>query len=167
MQTTIVIVKLLGVLLGTTTLLSSSSFIQAFTPTLPTLITAYGSKRTTEDHGFEILSSRAGSMRNDDFARIFGKQEASERRTRELAVEYRKPPTTTTTTTTTPPRQNLSHGNNKDDPSDDDDDAEESCDESNNIRPAKGTSRTHQDGVKNPMLVQAVTIKHGTKKWPI
>jgi len=38
------------------------------------------------------ILSLQGTLRNDDFARIFGKQEASERETRELATEYYKPP---------------------------------------------------------------------------
>lgn len=46
-------------------------------------------------HRSSSSSSRVllfGTIRNDDFSKIFGSQEAAERRTRDLAREYHPPP---------------------------------------------------------------------------
>lgn len=65
-------------------LLVWTASVQAFLPAPP--LTAGG--RTVDRRILRLH----GTIRNDDFSKIFGNQEADERRIRELASEYRPPP---------------------------------------------------------------------------
>lgn len=72
---------------GPTTTITTRTFVGAFLP-LST------SKKSIVDSHRQSSSCVlfGGALGNDDFSNIFGKQEAAERRTRDLAREYHPPP---------------------------------------------------------------------------
>jgi hypothetical protein len=97
-------------------LASSTGMIYLLVRTGNAFIVPYSTVRTTDgvpcrqrrqqEVSFKQQPQLQGTIGHDDFANIFGQEEAAERRTRELAAEFRRPPKVTQESTSV-----LSDGN--------------------------------------------------------